>query len=173
MIRIVSPGPIFFRQQRIGFQGRPFTMWKFRTMKADVSCRRHREYVEKLAATDGVLSKLSTECQLIPSGGVLRKLAIDEVPQLINVLRGEMSLVGPRPDVLPCDAYQDAHRRRFDVVPGMTGLWQVAGGNGATFTKMIQLDLEYVERRSFWLDAKILLGTVPAVVRRLGKNRIH
>jgi lipopolysaccharide/colanic/teichoic acid biosynthesis glycosyltransferase len=172
-IRLVSPGPAFFRQQRVGYGGKPFVVWKFRTMRADVDSRVHQRYVEKLARTDGVLNKLSTDCQLIPFGALLRKLGIDELPQLINVLRGEMSLVGPRPDVVPYEKYHPRHRRRFEVVPGITGLWQVAGKNGTTFTEMVRLDLEYVDRRSLWLDLKILLTTVPAVICRLGRKRAH
>ena len=172
-IRLVSPGRALFRQQRVGYRGNPFTIWKFRTMKADVDGQIHQQYVKNLAKTDGFLDKLPTDGQLIPLGAFLRKLAIDELPQLINVLRGDMSLVGPRPDVAPYEEYDPRHRRRFEVVPGMTGLWQVAGKNGTTFTEMIRLDLEYVTQRSLWLDVKILLTTVPAIAARFKNERIH
>jgi len=172
-IRIVSPGPALFRQQRVGYRGSPFTIWKFRTMRADVDGQIHQEYVRKLAKTDGLLDKLPTDGQMIPLGVLLRKLAIDELPQLINVLRGEMSLVGPRPDVVPYEEYDPRDRRRFEVLPGVTGLWQVAATNGTTFTEMMRLDLEYVDQRSLWLDAKILLTTVPAIAGRFKKERAH
>ncbi|MHC4179025.1 MAG: sugar transferase [Planctomycetota bacterium] len=172
-IRLVSPGPAFFRQQRVGYRGDPFTVWKFRTMKVDVDSQVHRRYVENLAETDGILKKLPADCQLIPLGALLRKLAIDELPQLINVLRGDMSLVGPRPDVVRYEKYRPQDRRRFEVLPGMTGLWQVAGKNGTTFSEMIRADLEYVDRRSLRLDVKILLTTVPAIIGRLRKGGAH
>ncbi len=173
VIWIVSPGSPFCRQQRVGYKGNRFTIWKLRTMDADVDSTIHQRYVEKLAASDGVLDKLPIDHQLVPFGSFFRKLAIDELPQLINVLCGDMSLVGPRPDVVPYEQYQPQHRRRFEVVPGMTGLWQVAGKNGTTFSEMVGLDIEYVERRSFWLDVRIVLMTVPAIIRQLGEEREH
>jgi lipopolysaccharide/colanic/teichoic acid biosynthesis glycosyltransferase len=164
VIRLVSPGPALFRQQRVGVRGEPFTIWKFRTMRADTDSRRHQEYVAGMVGAEVPLKKLDDRHQLIPLGGLLRALCIDELPQLVNVLRGEMSLVGPRPDVIPYELYQPWQRRRFEVLPGITGLWQVSGKNQTTFAEMIHLDVQYVEQRSFWLDASILLMTVPTVI---------
>jgi lipopolysaccharide/colanic/teichoic acid biosynthesis glycosyltransferase len=111
------------------------------------------------------LKKRDYELAIIPGGRLLRKFGLDELPQLINVLKGEMSLVGPRPDVVPLRNYQAWQRRRFAVVPGITGLWQVCGKNDTTFDTMVRLDILYIRRRSFLLDMRILLRTIPAVVR--------
>ena len=173
VIRLVSPGPPFFGQQRVGYQGKRFTIWKLRTMHADVDDSKHQQYVENLAKTDGLLNKLPGDCQVVRFGSFFRKLAIDELPQLFNVLRGDMSLVGPRPDVVPYEEYNSHHRRRFEAVPGMTGLWQVTGKNRTTFSEMVGLDIEYVERRSFWLDTKIVLMTMPAIIRQLNEELEH
>jgi lipopolysaccharide/colanic/teichoic acid biosynthesis glycosyltransferase len=158
-----SPGPVFFRQERVGLRGRMFAIWKFRTMHAAADAGAHRRYVQRLRDGDGRLEKIDHEYRLIPLGRWLRTLALDELPQLLNVLQGEMSLVGPRPDVLAFDEYEPWQQARFGVVPGMTGLWQVSGKNETTFEEMILLDLEYVRRRSFWTDVKILLRTGPAL----------
>ncbi len=162
-IKCVSRGPVLFRQRRYGLGGRPFKMWKFRTMEVSPECRQHLSHVADLMANDGTLQKRDDQLQIIPGGRLLRKLGIDELPQLLNVLKGEMSLVGPRPDVVPFNNYASRHRRRFDVLPGITGLWQVSGKNSTTFTRMMQLDVAYVRRRSFWLDVAILLMTIPAI----------
>ncbi len=119
-----------------------------------------------MATSNGTLKKLENKNHYIRGGRFWRATGWDEIPQLINVLRGEMSLVGPRPDVLPLEAYQPWQLRRFDVVPGITGLWQVNGKNRTTFDEMIQLDLDYIQQRSFWLDVRILAKTVPTVLRR-------
>jgi lipopolysaccharide/colanic/teichoic acid biosynthesis glycosyltransferase len=111
------------------------------------------------------LKKMNNDAQLIPFGKWLRCTGIDELPQLFNVLKGEMSLVGPRPDVIPVEEYQEWQRIRFAVLPGLTGLWQVGGKNHTTFNQMNQLDAQYVERRSFWLDLKIVILTVPAILK--------
>ncbi len=163
-IRIVSGGPVFFRQPRIGGGARPFTIWKFRTLATDRSVEQHRRYVESLIAGEQAAAKPDLRRDLIPGGAILRRFALDELPQLINVLRGEMSLVGPRPDVLELDRYEPWQLRRFEVTPGLTGLWQVSGKNRLPFRRMIELDIEYVERRSLWLDLAILLRTLQAVL---------
>ena len=157
----------------MGYQGTRFAMWKLRTMYADVDSSQHQRHVEQLARTNGVLNKMPADDRVVPFGALLRRLAIDELPQLINVFRGDMSLVGPRPDVVPYEEYQPGHRRRFEVVPGMTGLWQVTGKNRTTFSEMVDLDIEYADRRSFWLDARIVLMTVPAIIRQLGEECEH
>ncbi len=162
-IKLASPGPVFFRQQRVGVGGRPFTMWKFRTIEVSDAADRHSEYVAGLMNSATPAKKIDHELPIIPLGGALRRFGIDELPQLLNVLRGEMSLVGPRPDVIPYDHYPLWQRRRFDVLPGITGLWQVSGKNNTTFAQMINLDIQYVVRRSMWLDLAILLRTIPAM----------
>jgi lipopolysaccharide/colanic/teichoic acid biosynthesis glycosyltransferase len=167
LIKATSRGPVFFKQQRIGYLGEPFTMWKFRTMEVDADTSRHEQYVAKFIDTDSTLLKLDTDSQLVPLGKWLRLLCIDELPQLINVLGGTMSLVGPRPDVVPYDQYHEWQKRRFDVAPGMTGLWQVSGKNRTTFTEMMRLDIDYAQRRSLALDLNILLMTVPTVLKQL------
>jgi lipopolysaccharide/colanic/teichoic acid biosynthesis glycosyltransferase len=163
-IKLVSSGPVFFRQQRYGAQGRPFLMWKFRTIEMDNASERHMSYVSGLMDSHKRLRKCDRELKIIRGGRLLRKLGIDELPQLFNVLRGEMSLVGPRPDVMCPESYQAWQRRRFDVVPGITGLWQVNGKNNTTFATMMRMDILYIRRRSLWLDVSILLQTVPTVI---------
>jgi lipopolysaccharide/colanic/teichoic acid biosynthesis glycosyltransferase len=168
VIKMVSQGPVFFRQERIGYLGKPFMFWKFRTMAVDNSAARHKEHMSSLIHNDIPMNKLDSkhDPRIIPFGIFLRKSCLDELPQLINVLWGDMSLVGPRP-CLPYEAQQYLlwHARRFDSVPGMTGLWQVSGKNRTTFREMIRLDINYERQRSFWLDLKILLKTIPAIVR--------
>ena len=167
-IRIVSPGPVFFRQQRVGYLGQPFTLWKFRTMKVNGDEVIHRDYFSELIKSGDrgrqAMIKLD-DPRIIPFGKTIRKLCIDEFPQLINVFRGEMSLVGPRPPIpYEAEEYLRWHQRRFDTVPGMTGLWQVSGKNRLTFNEMVRLDITYARNRSFGLDLRILLKTLPAIV---------
>ncbi|MFB3819069.1 MAG: sugar transferase [Candidatus Methylomirabilales bacterium] len=163
-IAAVSPGPVFFGQRRVGRGGVEFTMWKFRTMRLGADTRAHERAVSQEIATNGLLAKADYSSEYIPLGRLLRKASLDELPQLFNVLRGEMSLVGPRPEpVYAVRHYQPWHRRRLDVLPGMTGLWQVSGKNRTTFRRMLQLDLAYAERHSLGLDLWILLKT-PAVI---------
>ncbi len=173
LIRIDSPGPVLFRQLRIGYLERPFTMFKFRTMHVDCDDRLHREFVTRMlrdctagqAAPDGVF-KLADDPRVTRIGRFLRRTSLDELPQLLNVLRGEMSLVGPRP-ALPweVDLYGSTHRLRFQVRPGMTGLWQVRGRNRVDLARALDLDVEYVTRQSLRLYLLILVMTVPAVLR--------
>jgi lipopolysaccharide/colanic/teichoic acid biosynthesis glycosyltransferase len=163
-IKVVSQGPVFFRQLRYGLAGRPFQIWKFRTIRTDGASQTHCLHVSNLMASDGRLTKLDGDLAFIPGGRLLRKLGIDELPQLLNVLRGDMSLVGPRPDVLPLESYKTWQRHRFDVLPGITGLWQVSGKNQTTFSTMIWLDITYIRRRSILFDLLILLRTVPTVL---------
>ena len=161
LIKIVSPGPVFYKGERVGYFGKPFKCWKFRTMKADSRESEHEQHVIKLMKSDNAFGKLDNEdLRIIPFGILLRKTGLDELPQLINVLRGEMSLVGPRPE-LPYSVrhYTQWQKRRFDTVPGLTGLWQVNGKNKTTFKRMIRWDITYIQRRSFWLDLKVLLRT--------------
>jgi len=165
LIKLTSPGPILFRQKRCGLNGRPFTILKFRTMETDAEQRKH-----ELAAKNemsGPVFKMKNDPRVTPVGKWLRKFSVDEFPQLFNVLRGEMSLVGPRP--LPVDEvkrFDDlAHRRRLSVKPGLTCLWQVSGRNDvADFRDWVRLDLEYIDNWSLWLDLKIMWRTIPVVL---------
>ena len=166
-IKIVSPGPVFYRQERVGYLGRRFTFWKFRTMHVNNDATGHKQYLSHLIGGDAPMAKLDDrgDPRIIPFGTLLRSTCLDEMPQLFNVLLGDMSLVGPRP-CLPYEAeeYLQWHARRFDIVPGMTGLWQVSGKNRLTFKEMIRLDIRYSRLMSPWLDGKILFLTGPAIL---------
>jgi exopolysaccharide biosynthesis polyprenyl glycosylphosphotransferase len=164
LIRFNSPGPILFRQKRAGLNGRPFTMLKFRTMVTNAE--QLKQELEALNEMSGPVFKITKDPRITPIGRFLRKYSLDELPQLVNVLVGDMSLVGPRP--LPVDEvarFDDmAHRRRLSVRPGLTCLWQVSGRNDVKdFEEWVRLDLQYIDNWSLWLDFKILLLTIPAV----------
>jgi lipopolysaccharide/colanic/teichoic acid biosynthesis glycosyltransferase len=169
-IKIVSPGPVFFRQSRIGFRGTSFRIWKLRTMHVNADTSTHQQHVLSLISGEGSsdrpMQKLDgADSRIIKGGLFLRRSSIDELPQLINVLLGDMSLVGPRPEMpYAFDAYQPWQARRFDVLPGMTGLWQVSGKNRTTFREMIRLDISYGRSLSPLRDATILVRTVPVVL---------
>lgn len=166
-IKIVSPGPVFFRQERIGYKGKKFTFLKFRTMKYDNNEDFHKSHATDFIKSDKTMEKLdNNDLRIIPGGKILRKACIDELPQLINVLRGEMSLVGPRP-CIPYEAeeYLQWHKNRFNILPGLTGLWQVSGKNELTFKQMVRLDITYISRLSIFQDIKIIFLTVPAIIR--------
>lgn len=170
-IRLSSRGPIFFKQERAGRYGQPFTMWKFRTMRADAEAA--RSLLEEHNEMDGPVFKITRDPRVFAFGRWLRRTSIDELPQLINVLRGEMSLVGPRP--LPVYEIQriekHAQRRRLSVKPGLTCLWQVTGRNGIkNFDEWVALDLKYIDNWSLWLDLQILARTLPAVLRGSGAS---
>jgi lipopolysaccharide/colanic/teichoic acid biosynthesis glycosyltransferase len=173
-VRIDSNGPALFRQRRVGRGQREFTMLKFRTMYADADATRHREYVQALIGDDrsperGRLYKLTVDDRVTRVGRILRSWSLDELPQLINVLRGRMALVGPRP-VIPYEVemYPPDYLHRFDVKPGLTGLWQVSGRNERTYEEMVNFDLTYASEASLLLDLRILLKTVPVVLGRQG-----
>jgi lipopolysaccharide/colanic/teichoic acid biosynthesis glycosyltransferase len=166
LIGCLGRGPVFFVHSRVGARGQRFRMWKFRTMKVGTDPLKHARHVASLARSATPLKKLDAPAELIPGGALIRAVGLDELPQLFNVLRGEMSLVGPRPDVLELNEYTPQQRQRFEVVPGITGLWQVSGKNQLTFDEMLRLDATYVEHRSFWLDLLILAKTIPVVMGR-------
>ena len=174
-IKLVSPGPILFRQIRIGCHGKPFTCYKFRTMSAGTSEQSHENHLHELMVSDTPLRKLDDEDpRIIPLGRMFRHSGLDELPQLINVFRGEMSLVGPRPTI-PYEVreYQQWWKRRFDTSPGMTGLWQVTGKNKTTFKEMLRLDIKYSEKRSFWMDMIIFIRTLPAICKQMASNKLR
>jgi lipopolysaccharide/colanic/teichoic acid biosynthesis glycosyltransferase len=169
VIKMGSPGPLLFRQRRVGFKGREFTIFKFRTMRADSETESHRRHLQQLIQSKDPMKKLDErkDPRLIPFGSWLRAGGLDELPQVINVLLGEMSLVGPRPCIpYEYDLYEPWHCRRLEAVPGLTGLWQVSGKNRTTFEEMVSLDIQYAKRRSLWLDLKIILKTLPALWRQ-------
>lgn len=177
-IRLDSGGPVLFRQRRLGRSLKPFTVQKFRTMRHGASHDVHREFVVSLIAgnepsrTEGKPKfKLCSDDRVTRVGGFLRRSSLDELPQLWNVLRGEMSLVGPRPPIPYEVEHYPAHWfARFAVKPGVTGLWQVSGRSELTLEEMITLDVQYVQRRSVWLNLRILLRTVPAVLSLRGAS---
>ncbi len=168
-IKLTSRGPVFFRQQRSGLNGAPFTIYKFRTMTTNAEQMQHE--LAAMNEMNGPVFKVTNDPRITPIGKFLRKFSLDELPQLFNVLRGEMSLVGPRP--LPVDEvkrFNDlAHRRRLSVKPGLTCLWQVSGRNKISdFRDWVRLDLQYIDTWSIWLDLAILVRTIPVVLRETG-----
>jgi lipopolysaccharide/colanic/teichoic acid biosynthesis glycosyltransferase len=173
-ISCVSPGPVLFLSERVGYRGRRFICFKFRTMKVNADCDAHRRHLADLMRSDAPMVKMdaSGDPRLIPFGKILRATGLDELPQLLNVLGGEMSLVGPRP-CLPYEfeSYLPEQKRRFDSLPGLTGLWQVSGKNKTTFSEMIMLDIKYAETKSLWLDLKIMGRTLPAILTQVREAR--
>jgi lipopolysaccharide/colanic/teichoic acid biosynthesis glycosyltransferase len=160
-IRIVSPGPVLFVQSRVGYGGKDFSMYKFRTMHVPQVSRdeRHRDYLADRVGCGSPMHKPNYQDDLIPGGNLLRTLSIDEFPQLFNVFQGNMSLVGPRPDLQRLQDYEPWQLRRFEVLPGMTGLWQVSGKNRLTNDQMNELDIQYIESLSFSRDLRIIAKT--------------
>ncbi|MFN2559708.1 MAG: sugar transferase [Jatrophihabitans sp.] len=174
LVRATSPGAALFRQVRLGLDGRPFVIYKFRTMFHECPDEIHRRYVAELLSSDQPptggargLFKLETDPRVTRLGAFLRRTSLDELPQLVNVVRGDMSLVGPRP-ALPWEAalFGGVTHGRFAVAPGITGLWQVSGRSRLPMGRGLELDLAYVRRQSFWFDLVILAKTVPALLRR-------
>ncbi|HVR35243.1 MAG TPA: sugar transferase [Methylomirabilota bacterium] len=174
-IKWVSPGPAVFRQERMGFRGRPFTCLKFRTMKINAEVDTHQFHVRDLIASNKPMQKIDgNDPRVIRFGNILRSSGLDELPQLINVLRGEMSLVGPRPCTrYEYEQYTEAHRRRFNAAPGLTGLWQVSGKNRTTFSEMVELDIAYTEKKTLWMDLKILTKTAGVVLDQMNQLRAN
>jgi len=168
LVKLEDGGPVFFRQTRVGRFGREFKMFKFRSMCPDAEARL-KEVLAKNQHTEGVTFKLKSDPRLTRVGKWLRRLSLDEVPQFYNILRGEMSVVGPRPPVpreVAC--YSLADRRRLAVKPGLTCLWQVNGRSEIDFSGQVKLDVEYIETQGFWADVIILIRTVPAVLSGRG-----
>lgn len=168
--RLASPGPVFYRQRRVGLGGRQFLIWKFRTMKVSAETETHERYFEELMRTNCVMTKLDAngDPRLAPFGRILRASGLDELPQIFNVLAGDMSLVGPRP-CLPNEFanYEPWQRKRVNALPGLTGLWQVNGKNKTTFNDMIRMDLAYANNMSLLLDMKIMLKTAGVIAREV------
>jgi len=169
-IMVVSPGPILFRQERIGYRGRRFSCLKFRTMLVGADTAVHKSHLHSLMNSRAPMKKLDVagDPRLIPLGALLRSTGLDELPQIINVLRGDMSLVGPRPCVpYEYEAYRPWQKERIKGLPGLTGLWQVSGKNKTTFEQMIHLDISYLRSKSIWLDLGIMLKTAPALLQQV------
>lgn len=175
-IKATSKGPVFFRQERVGLNGKPFNLLKFRSMKMNCDCTSHKNYITKFireqkdAAVEPGIFKMTNDNRVTSVGRFLRKTSLDELPQLINVLLGDMSLVGPRPPIpYECEIYDVWHRRRLlTCKPGITGLWQVTGRSSTTFDEMVRLDLRYITKWNLWLDFKIILKTPKAVLKGKG-----
>jgi lipopolysaccharide/colanic/teichoic acid biosynthesis glycosyltransferase len=174
-IKLASPGPIFFRQERVGYQRKRFMILKFRTMKVNVETQSHERHLEQLIHANRPMTKLDSagDPRIISGGRILRATGLDELPQLFNVLRGEMSLVGPRP-CTPHEfgRYQKWQQARVDAPPGLTGYWQVNGKNKTTFTEMIDMDIQYTKKMSFWLDLAIMVRTFPAILAQVIETRM-
>jgi exopolysaccharide biosynthesis polyprenyl glycosylphosphotransferase len=175
LIKLDSRGPVFYKQERVGMDGRIFLFYKFRSMRMGSDDAPHREYQQRYIAgnpeanlgdREQPVYKLMTDSRVTRIGRVLRRLSLDELPQLLNVLRGDMSVVGPRPPIpYEVEAYDLWHRKRLDMKPGLTGLWQVSGRNRLPFDEMVRLDLYYIENWSLLLDLKIILRTLPVMLR--------
>jgi lipopolysaccharide/colanic/teichoic acid biosynthesis glycosyltransferase len=170
LVRLTSPGPIFYRQERVGYRRNRFMIFKFRTMHVNTETRTHEEYFAHLMRVDCPMAKLDGEgdSRLIACGRFLRASGLDELPQIFNVLRGEMSLVGPRP-CLPHEfqRYKAWQRQRVSAPPGLTGYWQVNGKNKTTFNEMIAMDLFYIRNMSIWLDLTIMFRTIPTLIKEV------
>jgi lipopolysaccharide/colanic/teichoic acid biosynthesis glycosyltransferase len=174
-VKLVSPGPIFFRQERIGLFGKRFMILKFRTMKVNVETGSHERHLEQLINSNVPMTKLDItgDPRIIAGGRILRAIGLDELPQLLNVLRGDMSLVGPRP-CTPHEfkSYKRSQVERVNALPGLTGYWQVNGKNKTTFSEMIDMDIFYAKNLSFWLDLEIIARTLPTIIVQVIESRI-
>jgi len=174
LIRMVSTGPVLFRQERVGYLGRKFMCFKFRTMFVGAETTTHQGHLQHLMESDVPMVKLDArgDSRIIPFGLLLRSTGLDELPQIINVLRGEMSMVGPRPCLAyESDNYLPWQRERFNTLPGLTGLWQVNGKNQTTFAEMMRLDISYARNKTLWLDLTIILKTIPAILGQVWLSR--
>ncbi len=168
LIRLESPGSVFFSQKRVGHGGREFDFFKFRSMYIDAE-ERKKELMDQNEMEGGVIFKMKNDPRITRIGGFIRKYSIDELPQLYNVLRGDMSLVGPRPPVpSEVEEYTVSDRRRLDSIPGITGLWQVSGRSDIPFDQQVELDVEYIYSATLWENIKLLLKTIPAVLSGKG-----
>lgn len=169
LIKFTSKGPVVFKQQRAGIGGQPFTIYKFRTMCNDAEAK--KDALRKFSEQDGPAFKLKNDPRITKIGHILRKTSIDELPQLFNVLKGDMTLVGPRPlPIKEADGCVGWQRRRLDVTPGLTCIWQVKGRSTVSFAEWVRMDVAYIRRRNFFQDLRILLQTVPAVLLRKGAS---
>ncbi len=174
IVRCVSAGPVLFRQERVGIGGSKFKCFKFRTMVVGNHAAVHKGHLTQLMDSKAPMVKMDVkgDPRIIPFGVALRASGLDELPQLFNVLFGDMSLVGPRPCVpYEYEKYEPAQKERFNVLPGLTGLWQVSGKNNTTFDEMMELDIRYARTSNAWLDTVIILRTIPALVIQMIETR--
>ena len=175
-IKLYSLGPVFYYQKRIGKDGKPFRMIKFRSMRVNADTTPHKEYVQSLIRQNTRprdlgkdTLKLEADPRITGLGKILRSFGLDELPQLINVLKGEMSIVGPRPSLdYELEVYEDWHKNRLAVLPGITGVWQVTAHNAVSFNEMVQIDLDYIQKASLWLDLKVMLLTPIEMLKKKG-----
>jgi exopolysaccharide biosynthesis polyprenyl glycosylphosphotransferase len=166
-VKLTSPGPVLFRQKRIGVDEKAFICYMFRSMYEDAEAR--QEELEAINEADGAVFKIKNDPRITPVGRFIRRWSIDELPQLINVLKGEMSLVGPRPlPVRDFERMSEMHKERLAAIPGMSGYWQISGRSNLSFDDMVRLDLYYIENWSLSFDVKIILKTLGAVLKREG-----
>ncbi|MDI6810031.1 MAG: sugar transferase [Candidatus Eisenbacteria bacterium] len=166
-VKLDSRGPVFYTSTRLGFKGKPFLFYKIRSMYE--GAHESRKKLLHLNEVDGPVFKLSNDPRVTRVGAFLRKTSLDELPQLFNVLRGDMSLVGPRPPIPEeVEMYEPWERRRLDVKPGLTCLWQISGRSTLGFKEWMRLDIEYIRNQSFWTDIRLLIRTIPAVLSRRG-----
>jgi exopolysaccharide production protein ExoY len=172
-IKLVSPGPVFFRQSRVGYRCRPFGLLKFRTMHQGSDTGVHKNHLEQLIGGNNPMKKMDqNDSRLIPLGRWIRAAGLDELPQLFNVVLGDMSLVGPRPCTdYEFERYEVWQKERFNAVPGLTGLWQVSGKNNTTFNEMMHLDIAYARQQSIWLDLYIIFKTFPALYQQVSESK--
>ena len=179
LIKLDSPGPAVFKQKRVGLNGKLFEFYKFRSMYQNAPSQKHKTYIKKLIHGEPKLRndskkkrkvfKLASDERVTRIGRIIRRTSLDELPQLVNVLKSEMSLVGPRPAITyEVEMYKDWYKRRLSVRPGITGLWQISGRSERTFDEMVELDLEYIDNWSLFLDLKALWKTVFVVLKRKG-----
>jgi lipopolysaccharide/colanic/teichoic acid biosynthesis glycosyltransferase len=173
-IRLSSPGPVFFRQTRVGKGGKPFTFYKFRSMYVDIDREAHKAFMKafvnghKDANGHQDFKPIQTN-QITKAGRFLRKTSLDELPQIINIVKGDMSFIGPRPNMeAEVEEYKERHKQRLDVLPGLTGLAQINGRSSLSFDQIVDYDLEYIKNESLLLDLKVLWGTIPAVLNGKG-----
>jgi len=173
-IKALSSGPVFFKQERVGFMGRRFTCLKFRSMKYGADTGVHQQHLTQLIQSDRPMTKMDRtgDSRLIPCGALLRSSGLDELPQLLNVLMGDMSLVGPRP-CTPNEfaQYQEWHKERCQTLPGLTGLWQVNGKNKTTFSEMIHMDIHYARNYTLWMDLNIMFRTFSTLAEQVRESR--
>ena len=176
-IKLHSPGPVFYTQERIGKDGKPFRIFKFRSMRVNADTNLHKVYMQQVIQSNispSELGKKSLKLDAIDPritglGKMLRSSGLDELPQLINVLRGEMSIVGPRPPIpYEVELYEAWHKQRLAVLPGITGLWQVTAHNLVPFDEMVRIDIDYIKKANLWLDLKIMLLTPFEMIRKKG-----
>lgn len=175
-IKTHSPGPVFYYQRRIGKDGKPFRMIKFRSMRVNADTTPHKEYVQSLIKQNTRprdlgrdTLKLEADPRITGLGKVLRSFGLDELPQLINVMKGEMSIVGPRPSLdYELEVYEEWHKQRMAVLPGITGVWQVTAHNSVSFNEMVQIDIDYIQKANLWLDLKVMLLTPIEMLKKKG-----